>query len=474
MKLGKPLVTDYLNTLKQEPPKSYDKFFTTFSINRTQLPVGQGGFHYCEFFVNNELKFNYIYDCGTDGLRYSYNPQNRLNNTEKLFINQINQIKGNLKNNIINILFLSHFDSDHINGVKYLLNEGIKVNKVIIPYLDDDHLYLLKLNHNLKNKPKITENDNYIQYKLFLNDSDRWLLDNFGKHNVVKIKNNNIDNNLSKYLGINLNNDITNFIINIPEDNIVGNFAEISHNSDIRLSIKSDDPAVWILKKYVYPVEPAKIKTLKHLIKIRLNLNPEDLLNNIEFFKKKDNIKLLKKIYKDCNIGTGNAISMCLYSGPFTRNLPNCKYNISYNLYENSENYRNLLEHFNNNLGWLGTGDISLNTEDKITNLINHYNSEQQDNYLNDMYSINIPHHGSRQSINELFFDSFSKFNFMNGIIPFKRNNRYRHPCDFIIQNITSYNKIRFDVTEEEKSLFEEYIEIELPSINIMPCMPKI
>lgn len=39
----------------------------------------------------------------------------------------------------IDLLFLSHLDSDHVNGVDLLLSQ-VKVHEVVLPYLDEETL----------------------------------------------------------------------------------------------------------------------------------------------------------------------------------------------------------------------------------------------------------------------------------------------------------------------------------------------
>lgn len=83
---------------------------TEFNLVRTALPVGQGAF-YCERFTDDTTKVvhNIVYDCGAC--------DNSKNETHELS----SEIKGLLKKgDTIDILFISHFDADHVNGIEQL------------------------------------------------------------------------------------------------------------------------------------------------------------------------------------------------------------------------------------------------------------------------------------------------------------------------------------------------------------------
>ena len=104
---------------------------------RTQFAVGQGGFHVGtltkllpEQWQNAPPKmasaqFLYVYDCGSE-------PRRHVDHQIDDFISARQPAK-------IDLLFLSHFDRDHICGVTRLLraNAGLQVDTIVMPYLDD-------------------------------------------------------------------------------------------------------------------------------------------------------------------------------------------------------------------------------------------------------------------------------------------------------------------------------------------------
>jgi hypothetical protein len=84
-------------------------------IKREFYPVGQGAFYSERLFNSCRI----IYDCGGNSPQY----KNAIDENTK-------------KNEDIEILFISHFHADHINGLPYLLKR-VNVKKIVIPYMDN-------------------------------------------------------------------------------------------------------------------------------------------------------------------------------------------------------------------------------------------------------------------------------------------------------------------------------------------------
>lgn len=113
-------------------------------LTRTFHPVGQGAFYSERFYDENEKNvFNMVYDCGSK--------------TKGINLNQI--IDSVFQHNDeINLLFVSHFHEDHVNGIEYLANKH-KIKKLVIPSLSTiganlilvDYLYNLHSSSDLNN-----------------------------------------------------------------------------------------------------------------------------------------------------------------------------------------------------------------------------------------------------------------------------------------------------------------------------------
>ena len=110
-------------------------------------PIGQGFFYTGNIAIKNNRHgaFNFVYDCGT--------------NSKRIFLdNETTNYKNILEHTTIDLLVISHFDSDHVNGVVDLL-KGIRCKRLVIPYYspserlvlyavdssrDDEYLVLLR------------------------------------------------------------------------------------------------------------------------------------------------------------------------------------------------------------------------------------------------------------------------------------------------------------------------------------------
>lgn len=110
-------------------------------VKRTFHPVGQGAFYTEVFYNEDRSRFIMVYDCGTEtgekNMEVSLDDQIDLFKKRKLHISQID------------ILFISHFHADHINGLKRLL-ENVRIKKTVIPMLDEPAIIATRVHNHLR------------------------------------------------------------------------------------------------------------------------------------------------------------------------------------------------------------------------------------------------------------------------------------------------------------------------------------
>ena len=85
-------------------------------IQRTFHPIGQGA-----FYSEQHKNFTIVYDCGSK---------------TKSSISDLVVKNAFPENHIIDILFISHFDKDHVNKISILKNQ-YKIKRVVLPLLHD-------------------------------------------------------------------------------------------------------------------------------------------------------------------------------------------------------------------------------------------------------------------------------------------------------------------------------------------------
>lgn len=372
-------------------------------IQRIFHPIGQGA-----FYSERHENFNIVYDCGE--LKNS-----RL--AEKV-------VKGAFsKGDKIDILFISHFDFDHISKISILKESASCIKNVVMPFLDD---------------------------------SDKNILLNF--YRAIDLNNLNLIKNPEKFFGSG-----TRIISVLPDNNNsnLNNDNPININDlDQRKTTIPSGQALFLESDYDWIYIPYNHNqvTINPILKIelekagfdyeRLKIDPNHKLEAIikdTALPRSKGGKKLKAIYQ--KIGDINVNSMLLYSGPnksegtyyknsFYRNLPHWSYQ-----YPSSDR-----------VGCIYTGDTNLN-KIKIQQIFK--------NQWDKVGTIQIPHHGSISSFN---CESISGGNFLCPI-SVGTNNTFGHPSSKVVCEILKYKNLPICVTEKSDSGFIEIISNE-PSVQ--------
>lgn len=102
-------------------------------LKRTFHPVGHGAFYTEQFYpdMNTQPCFTVVFDCGRfEAAKEGWSYKKYKDAIE----NYVSVDSGLIVGQTINILFISHFHTDHILGVEYLL-ENYDVRKIIMPVM---------------------------------------------------------------------------------------------------------------------------------------------------------------------------------------------------------------------------------------------------------------------------------------------------------------------------------------------------
>ena len=122
-------------------PEAWNRFYQGRFLGhaRVQYAVGQGGFHvggltpllsdataiqdWAGRQHVGQSSFLYVYDCGSS-------PREGAAGEVKVFARRS-------RRKAVELLFLSHFDDDHMSSVSDLFSNKLKVDTVVMPYIDD-------------------------------------------------------------------------------------------------------------------------------------------------------------------------------------------------------------------------------------------------------------------------------------------------------------------------------------------------
>lgn len=302
---------------------------------RTFHPVGFGAF-YTEVHENkdDDSSMTIVYDCGTK--------------TAGVDIEGLIKLQFPVGKNIIDILFISHFDEDHINGIQFLKKHCI-IKKIIIPYIPKVDRTLFVYAKNLNE-----------YYQLIVNTEDFF----DGNAEIVRV--------MSEQDGPLLNNN---------QENIMQ-----SGNRLPLLPVFSN----WVLIPFNYDYAE-QISTLKKVLTAKgvtyEQLREKDyIINNIDRIK-----DAYKSIYKG---NKQNEISLTLFSGSM-KSLP---LKICYTF-----KGRKFPGMYLRNLNCLYLGDASLKKRGFINKL-----RERLRDFYNEVDTIQIPHHGSANNFKKEILSSGS------------------------------------------------------------------
>lgn len=107
-------------------------------VTRKIHNVGQGAFYTESFDCHRGKTFNVVYDCGScwDGRAKRIDYYNKKNLSHP-FLGIIDKYLTDVQKQV-DILFISHFHHDHINGVKYLLDHTNGRVKLYMSWLDEN------------------------------------------------------------------------------------------------------------------------------------------------------------------------------------------------------------------------------------------------------------------------------------------------------------------------------------------------
>lgn len=344
--------------------------------------AGQGLFYIGEIDRSKGEKFKFIYDCGG-------------NNISGAISQHIT------KGEVIDMLVISHFDDDHINGLSYLFNKVSKIKRIFIPYYKGIENYLLLMSYIYGNGTTFDKVDEIILVNSSEGVEDEQDFNEIITEEVPDINRYNLPN---VKVGI-----IRNKVLSV-EKKWIFKFYNARISTDISTVISDINNLI----------SNNNCKDLEELLKLNLNAAKVGL----------------RRIYSNyCsskyNNSKQNQSSLCLYHAPMKRET--CGIQL---MLDNGVRFGCYFEI--HRFGTMLTGDISLKTKKNPK----HYN-EFKEHYKNEIDNIGIfllPHHGANNNWNSLILEDFMRtliFLISSGL-----NNRFKHPGSMVIKELQKKRKI--------------------------------
>lgn len=378
-------------------------------------PVGQGIF----YSGNIDGKFNFIYDCGGD-----------VPNIDLAVDDYISEM--NIKE--LDMLIISHFDEDHINGLPRLFSKLTKISKIYIPYYNGIDTYLLFMAYMYSNNVNLI---NKIDEIIF-----------------VKSKFNGKDESDEDFN--NLEERIENFEVMVEKEDLT--IKDIFRIENIRVSTL-EKPVVKLVNRWKFKFYNTYLKKgissfdiVKEINNLMNNYSCTGLYDLLSQIKNTKIKKDLKDVYnKFCMSCYGNSkqnqSSLCVYHSPMNCN---CKYR-KILVFSNEKNgfYYPIFDYnplsYNDN-GTMLVGDISLKVQsrsDKFDHFCKHYANE----LINTKFFL-TPHHGSANNWNRNILNNCPNASyFLNSA---GLNNKYYHPNFTVISDIIRSNRFLCCSNEEQ------------------------
>lgn len=348
-------------------------------LTRTIWPVGHGAF-YTERFEDIDGKgtsFTAVYDCGAYqfGIRY-----------EDILKSEIDKFLGRLRNNVIDVVFLSHFDKDHVNGFRYLLSKNVTIRNLIIPNLSNEQLVCALLKNVVEEEP--------------LDEDIRWFfsllsnMENRGDMRIVRIPDLRATTEHDEQ--------IEHDILQIPNS--------ILPKARFTLGRCRNGAPMWVYIPVHQSYNQTKSKRLYQQILQAIDDVPanasfsEIFVKILEFCSSPQNHKRLMQIYRGIygNIGD-NDFSMPVYSGFYTNMVDVAHIRISISqlpmfVYHdcvcstiNSRNWNCAARIIN----CLYMGDFETNKKGRLSHLKKHLGD-----YWYKVGLVQVPHHASKHNHN--------------------------------------------------------------------------
>lgn len=392
--------------------------------------VGQGLFSSGRIQMGYASAFHWVYDCGTSS-------------SPKLLQNAVNEYNYYKNQGSIDLLVLSHFDKDHISGVKELLKNGRKIKRWIVPYYPLWQRLVIALLLDIQpDDEEWAFYQNPIQYLKAdfaeeLKETQFLLLP--AKENESEISINLEPSNFDDVLSFETTEKLSNEFDNLEQS----------------VHWLNPDKAL-LLRKGEEQFEFVLYNVPFHLLaKVPTNLTAfqKQVESIIQSYPNDPSLALKKLYLREFGSSNANIISQHLYIRYCKNNNP-----VSYNLLNRFAIFefpeKNVITahlSIKAKSSILYTGDGSFNKH----KLLSYFESAMGSERMQQIYCLQVMHHGSRDNwfkgVAAVLSPSLSVFS------ADETREDYKHPHDEVVRDFLLYNPI---LVNKQKMLYLELIFI--------------
>jgi hypothetical protein len=404
--------------------------------------AGQGSFYGGRIWdCETDQVFTVVYDCGTSTF---------IKGNSKSLNDEINYFKRRphyfpQHYDEIELLFISHFDYDHVSGLKRLLTV-FKVKNIILPYLSIEHrqFFLTSIPEDYETVNDLT----IIDYISFIESPNQFISQNSETTNMFFIKPNGkqhidyqaFDDNIIKNENV------------YPLGTLIQNSGELAGQSNVKIydnNLQFFIKQYWEFTTYCQTVSQESIDKLQACLKKKLkiktsnNLTLSDL-KNIATTKRKE----AHKCYTDC-ITDINSHGLVLLHGPISFEDLSVNVNSNCALNHFRKNYlyhrhfydeHHLLYNKKSMLGTLLFGDTSINPQNNPIDFPIAFKDK-----LVNVIVVQVPHHGSSKNWDFKAFKALNIGKNVNrwggcavAVCNFGFGNKFGHPSHEVLDDLSS------------------------------------
>lgn len=432
------------------PRKISGNFRQRLQVNYTQWAVGAGFFHSQEFSVDDshgavDSIFHVIYDCGT-------------HRTKSVMERELDEYIWR-HGKCVDVLFISHFDKDHVSGLPAIKAKGIHVKRVVAPLLDPIErlrIFARTLSSNLNDTGGVVDFDIEFYGRLIANPAEA--LREVAEQVEIVNPGGVLDTNEVFDEGL------------LPEDAQRGMDLKLrvlpAHKRLLisayhyHSTLANSDQPIWEFRYHVlHRVSKQVIRFHKTLAK-ELGLSVSDLASQLQdatylldlVFDKQTE---LRKAYDSLKgLTSRNDTSLCLYSGPV-------KATHTYQTWR-SRGQRGHVDRLEVGAwgilpGWLGTGDAPLKGNSEIIEFNDIYGPRKAH-----VGTITLPHHGSCNNYRDEIFTGFRQ----PPTAVVGADGQYGHPHHEVVLAVARRGSTLIPVTSDPLSRMDESCTVHFKSMR--------